>query len=63
MREIAPRVFRCDAPEATLIVPPCTGAGTGEPEMIELVIRPIRLKGCEVTTFVAPTPNVEEKLA
>lgn len=60
MREIAPRVFQCDAPEATLIVPPGAGAGTGGSEMIEIVLRPIRLKGSEVTTLAAPTPSLRE---
>lgn len=48
MREIAPKILACESPEATLIIPSQGEAVFEVPQMIEIVFRPLRARGCAV---------------
>jgi hypothetical protein len=57
MEEIAPAILACRSPEASLVIPPGDDCEAEEAapcqggEMIEIVLRPLRMRGEAVRSF------------
>jgi len=53
MREIAPRVLECTRGDAAIVIPPRQAAGDESAMMVEIVFRPLRHRGSEVSSLAA----------
>ncbi|MEO0642652.1 MAG: HAD family hydrolase [Pseudomonadota bacterium] len=48
MREVAPSILACDRADATLVIAPRVAPLAEEPQMVEIVFRPLRARGTSV---------------
>ncbi|NQX93523.1 MAG: HAD hydrolase-like protein [Erythrobacter sp.] len=60
MREIAPSLLACESEEASLVIPPLVSEPEEGAQMVEIVFRPLRSRGAEVSTLgIAPLASVQ----
>ena len=63
MTEHAPGLFECNEETAVLLVTPGAAPGTDEPRIVEVVFRPLRLRGAASSRSQTQSPIAEQAFA